>query len=408
MSVQPIDQNSTPHVTHERSISSSFPQQGIRSWFGRVISKVPELLWNQISHLFKKNNQSKTEFLDLPSEPLTQIFSYLDGPNRSTRTTCRRFYAAYPENVSSRSKELCQLDEKNHWLSDLGIQCPPASDIQGHEIEFLAKVQARLKKINELLPENVQYRGSLVDLIMNNEKLRLLWQTSYQYSLNQCFGRLAGTRESMTLEEKATHIQNWLNNEENTKTVTELGLSFCNLFMLPHEIGKFINLTELGLSSNQLTTLPPEIGKLINLTTLWLSNNQLTSLPPEIENLIKLTVLWLSCNQLTSLPPEIVKLINLTKLRLSYNQLTSLPPEIGNLINLTSLRLSGNQLTSLPPEIGKFINLTKLGLDDNKLTSLPPEIGNLSCRIFLDDKQHTSLLPEISKLEIHKFTILIL
>ncbi|PKN92938.1 MAG: GTP-binding protein [Chloroflexi bacterium HGW-Chloroflexi-6] len=100
----------------------------------------------------------------------------------------------------------------------------------------------------------------------------------------------------------------------------------------------------------------------------------LYALPSEIGRLIELLELDISFNNIFDLPDELWQLTNLISLDISANPINQLPAGIGHLTNLERLNISGTSIASLPKEILRLKKLTTLDVQDTKL-SIPPEIS---------------------------------
>ncbi len=60
----------------------------------------------------------------------------------------------------------------------------------------------------------------------------------------------------------------------NSKTLTNLNLSNCQLKTLPDSFGDLESLTELDLSGNRLNSLPESFSKLTNLKTIYINSRE--------------------------------------------------------------------------------------------------------------------------------------
>ncbi len=268
--------------------------------------------------------------------------------------------------------------------------------------QLISMIQ-ELSELEQLELSSCQSIGQFFELIEARNFLRLaakIHQTRPLTGLED--EQLQISDDSAGTLQKAEKVRaRFEEHQADLQVFGSLDLRFCNLTLLPPEIGQLRALTYLALDNNRLTSLPKEIGQLKALTHLFLDNNHLRSLPKEIGQLKALTQFWLENNRLTSLPREIGQLRALFWLRLRYNHLTSLPKEIGQLGALTRLWLEYNRLDSLPPEIGQLGALTSFLLQDNRLGSLPSEIGQLGALegLRLDNNRLTSLPKEISELQ---------
>jgi leucine-rich repeat protein SHOC2 len=219
----------------------------------------------------------------------------------------------------------------------------------------------------------------------------------------------------------------------------ELDFSSNKLEIIPHEIGRLINLENLDLSNNQyIDTIPKEIceltnlrklvlyimnslnsqfhleyfeyyGNLKNLEVLWINMNQIKYIPDELGELKKLNSLKLDSNNFETIPTiigklDLVKIIsfgqcqikdlkgirelkNISELELNLNCIVNIPEEISELKNnLIRLDLSNNKIEVLPKEIGELTNLKCLNLENNKIKYIPKEIEELKNLLFLNLK----------------------
>lgn len=117
---------------------------------------------------------------------------------------------------------------------------------------------------------------------------------------------------------------------------------------LPDVFVNLRTLTEIDLSFNQIYVLNEDIGSLSNLVKLQVNNNKLTTLPKSIGNLKKLQSLEVRSNAISVLPTELGDLVSLVKLDISHNKIGELPSEIGKLEKLTNFDWKENVI-SVPP-----------------------------------------------------------
>ena len=112
----------------------------------------------------------------------------------------------------------------------------------------------------------------------------------------------------------------------------------CSNNIIPHEIGRAVNLRKLCLyESNLVGNIPTEIGRLTKLTNLCLARNKLTScIPSQVQNLCNLEVLDLSNNKLEGcIPMNLGRLTKLRGLYVNNNRLTGIVPSgLGCIANL--------------------------------------------------------------------------
>ena len=112
----------------------------------------------------------------------------------------------------------------------------------------------------------------------------------------------------------------------------------CSNNIIPHEIGRAVNLRKLCLyESNLVGNIPTEIGRLTKLSKLRLAHNKLTSkIPSQVQNLCNLEVLDLSNNQLEGcIPTNLNRLTKLRGLYVNNNRLTGIVPSgVGCIANL--------------------------------------------------------------------------
>ena len=103
-------------------------------------------------------------------------------------------------------------------------------------------------------------------------------------------------------------------------------LAYCNILVVPDEIGALKNLKTLHLASNELTddTLPSSDTwrQLTNLRELNLSKNNLVSLDFTLD-LPQLASLDASYNEITKIPENIDSMTNLQRLNLRNNNVAA-------------------------------------------------------------------------------------
>lgn len=200
------------------------------------------------------------------------------------------------------------------------------------------------------------------------------------------------------------------------KYVYSLDLSSCGLTSLPEGFSVFSNLEFLSLRGNLLITLPDELTQITNLKALDLMNNQLEKLPANFGNLSNLSMCILSNNQLSELPKSIGHLKEVRNLELSYNNLQNLPVEIANMDRLQSVALNNNKFADFPIILADVDSLLSIRLNDNNLESIPqcafPELVTINVErnnirsvnitapklidLFLTNNQLTQLTAELT------------
>ncbi|BFI39716.1 hypothetical protein MPTK2_7g02480 [Marchantia polymorpha subsp. ruderalis] len=158
------------------------------------------------------------------------------------------------------------------------------------------------------------------------------------------------------------------------KRLKFLGLSRCQLRLLPEFVSGLVRLESLQLQHNHLKTLPDWIGNLTQLKYLDVSGNLLKHLPDGLGKCRSLLEFDANLNQLESLPCTLGRLEKLEKLHVHINNLKSLPPSCSNLKSLRYVDLRFNKLQELPKCIGDLQPLDFQGCDMDGL----PEFIDLS------------------------------
>jgi Leucine-rich repeat (LRR) protein len=142
------------------------------------------------------------------------------------------------------------------------------------------------------------------------------------------------------------------------------------------------NITKIILNKKKIYIIPPEIGKFVNLEILELADNFISSLPDELFDLVKLKKIRLSNNNLSKLSDKIGQLINLKALYLSDNNITFLPITIGYLKSLIDLWIDDNNIEYLPLELQNLWQLEEFSIQNNCLTVIPEQLINFLSGIY--------------------------
>ena len=140
------------------------------------------------------------------------------------------------------------------------------------------------------------------------------------------------------------------------------------LYCLPEDIGKFINLRILDLSFNKLQTLPPDIEHLSKLEEIYLNDNEIYRMPPTFNKLISLQKIVLNGNSSLDIEffiQQILVLSQFKELHLERNKIRVLPEKTGKLKNLQVLNLYKNDLQELPESISELVELKLLDIGSN-------------------------------------------
>lgn len=166
------------------------------------------------------------------------------------------------------------------------------------------------------------------------------------------------------------YINRSLKNIENKNNIIYLDYSNRNIYKLPLNIFKLINLKELNCEYNLLVKLS-DLSIFTELELLNCSHNNLKTIST-LSNLNNLKYLLCFNNNLIQLP-KLCLLFNLIYLNCDNNKLIFIP-YIYNLNNLISISCSNNRLFYLPK---LPVSLCELNCDNNNLKSLP--ISILDC-----------------------------
>ena len=160
--------------------------------------------------------------------------------------------------------------------------------------------------------------------------------------------------------------------EDSVQYVSEIDLSFHQLFGLPEEIVEMKYLKTLLLSRNEINTATFQMGILAmqNLEYLDISDNYLNlTLPMKIQ-LPNLKHFYASDALLIGYFPQSWETPKLENLVLNSNELMGyLPDDLGKSTNLKQLLLQDNQLTrNFPPSYGDLHQLVNLSLVQSSST----------------------------------------
>jgi hypothetical protein len=121
-----------------------------------------------------------TEITDLPQEMITKIFKNLRSyDQKEARLVCHLFNATYLDLSHRRAKELFHVNKETNCLSEHKIvKISSPTIIQKDPLLFFRAVCDGVHKINATRPTKDRYQGSIIDLVMDKEKL-----ITYLYSL---------------------------------------------------------------------------------------------------------------------------------------------------------------------------------------------------------------------------------
>ena len=178
--------------------------------------------------------------------------------------------------------------------------------------------------------------------------------------------------------------------------VTELDLSDCGLYVLPHPLPQ--NLVKLYCEYNYLTTISTPLPD--GLEIFDCSHNQIISIPSGLPR--GLITLECSVNKIAALPEDLP--LSLTTIGCSDNHLTTLPLFVSP--NLISLDCSSNRLSSLS-SLARCRFLTDLHYDDNPIEFVPPNLRNMENEqnVYLDKQNvHDHTIQESVRHSIENIT----
>ena len=150
----------------------------------------------------------------------------------------------------------------------------------------------------------------------------------------------------------------------NSRFLTHLNLSYCNLQAIPDSLGCLSSLTNLNLSYCNLQAIPNSLGCLSSLTNLNLSYCNLQAIPDSLGCLSSLEVLCLSGNNFVCLPESTTQLSNLDSLYLyGCTHLRSLPELPSNIDFIQAHGCASLEILPLRAEDGPYPFLYLLGCD---------------------------------------------
>nr|XP_027123624.1 LRR receptor-like serine/threonine-protein kinase FLS2 [Coffea arabica] len=273
-----------------------------------------------------------------------------------------------------------------------------------------------LRSLRYLDLSGAGFQGMVPYQLGNLSSLRTLSITCSVYSSDlQVDNRqwLAGLSNLEHLDMSGVDLSltsNWLEVINMIPSLVEIHLSYCQLGLISHQLGRetfvfhanFSSLAVLDLSRNRNLfghLIPRWIFGLTTLASLDLSMTSFEGpLPRGFRNLTSLKLLDLSDNLLNgSVPDELIHLNNLISLNLGRNQFEGFLDGIWNWSSLASLDLSYNNFaTFLPSQLSTLTALISLDLSHNQFRgSIPSSIANISNlqRLDLYDNNLSSSLP---------------
>jgi hypothetical protein len=124
--------------------------------------------------------ETPTEISDLPQEMITEIFKNLNSSDcKEARLVCHQLNATYLDRSHRRAKELFHINKETNCLSEHKIvEISSPTLIQKDPFLFFRAVCDGVYKINANRPSKMRHQGSIIDLVMDKEKL-----ITYLYSL---------------------------------------------------------------------------------------------------------------------------------------------------------------------------------------------------------------------------------
>ncbi|OOG19665.1 hypothetical protein BWD42_07065 [Sphingobacterium sp. CZ-UAM] len=307
-------------------------------------------------HIF--SGSSKLEKLSFIYGPLKQIssglFQFKELRELRIKTTKPGFYL--PEQLSG-LKKLRVLDLAENAIDSLPdalFQLTELTDLNlsYNQLTSLSTKIGRLKNLNVLQLQSNRLKRVPVPI-----------------------GRLQQLRELNLQANPIVALPSFI----GLKKLHILNLSFCNLGLLPEDIGALSSLKDLDVSDNFLVMLPESITQLSKLEKLRVSTNLLQKLPEHMQTLTNLRELYVDVNHLKQLPVAIGNLDQLRILHLSHNDLTVLPESLGQLANLQEFYAVNDR----PSHYSVYDSYRKIYRKDNPKTNR--QLASTALRSFPKD-----------------------
>jgi Leucine-rich repeat (LRR) protein len=167
---------------------------------------------------------------------------------------------------------------------------------------------------------------------------------------------------------------------DESKHLTDLILTDCNIFNLPVEMPR--NLFQLQVQNNNLCSLPMDLFQ-GRIQILIASFNNLIDIPITF-SLAPLKVVDLSNNQIRSLAFFGSGLPNLQELNLSNNFIRHLSEGLAQCCELKILNASKNKILDFWFKQPAFSNIEKILLASNQLSVVPAYVADFASLIYLD------------------------
>ncbi|KAJ3287246.1 hypothetical protein HDU79_005838 [Rhizoclosmatium sp. JEL0117] len=376
----------------------------------------------QLQKLQNPTRKFYTRFMNLPSEILTHIFSWISpkkvlkfrrlgkvfnailltkyfavinlkrfvGGSQTESTTHHKVWLVWPKTfqdvycdmrfgsktnlfVKSFRKMVfaggsipSRIGSLQQMTSVMMTGCRLNGEIPGSFCQLinLESLDLSLNNLSGTIPARFHNCHALKELLLNNNSLAgplplTLFQATSLVSLNLSFNKLSGSLPTQIYQLHRLQILNISSNNLNGP--------------LPAQLGTLIHLKTLKLGLNEFTSeIPTPLGGLLALRQLSLKNNRLTgSIPRSISHLRRLETLDLSENRFQGeIPVEFSQLVNLETLSLYSNCLSGLiPEELGGLERLSVLLLSDNEFEGGTP----VDSLRRLSLTETDVPGLLEE-----------------------------------
>jgi hypothetical protein len=369
-----------------------------------------------------------TNISELPTEALTQVFSYIEGTHSQTAwsLSCKQFkdianaphhsphriYALALQGTSSdvtsgatkfwlrwnKHPDYIKAIQKTKNIHPLGLHDPPQTQpiytwIFTHILDLQTKNgRIRLLQENGSVEQAVasrQYVGIIDDTFFHFSnyirKLPIVMHSFILSDINKVTGRMTWPKFLPPDISRLTCIHTLnLDDGEALKLlppqvsrltrIKTLALRSNALPQLPRWLINLKLMSTLRIDGNLMTEIPPVTWQLPELKTLSAAYNLINDVDPRIANATKLEYIWLNNNCVDTVPHALTKLTNLDFLNLSHNKIPQFPIQESCWKKLKYFYMSHNNLTELPEEISSLTALQLLDVSFNKLTSIPESL----------------------------------